>query len=122
MPPSSIVIASIWLASVSLYGLFRFIAEYFSSSQNPFQTGWFAWIALLGLANISSIAIFFLQRPRAQIYYFGSLTLLFVSGTIFYAVLGRSGQQAGAFGAQCISAALIFMIAYLPYRDRFEKK
>jgi len=122
MPPASIIIASIWLAFATLIGLIRFIAEYLNSSQNPIQTVWFVWITLLGLANTASILAFFLQRPKAHIYYFSSLILLFISGTILFMVFTRSGQQAGAFAAQCFSGALIFTISFLPYRDRFAKK
>ncbi len=122
MPPTSIVIASIWLAFGTLFGLAHFTVEYFNSSQNPIQTGWFVWITLLGLTNIVSVVFFFFQKPRAQIYYYGSLIFLFFSGTIFFVVFARSGQQAGAFAAQCLTGALIFTISFLPYRDRFTKK
>ncbi|MEX2579554.1 MAG: hypothetical protein WD342_10905 [Verrucomicrobiales bacterium] len=33
----------------------------------------------------------------------------------------RAAQLAAGFTARCISAILIFTIAYLPYRERFRK-
>lgn len=122
MPPISIVIASFWLASGILLGLARLTAEFLNSSQNPMQIGWFVLIALLGLTNIVSVVFFFFQKPKAHIYYYGSLLLLFISGTVFFVLHAQSGQQVGTFAAQCFASALIFTIAYLPYRDRFTKE
>lgn len=122
MPPTSIVIASIWLVFGSAVGLIRFTAEFYRSSQNPTQIGWFVWITLLGVMNIASIITYFLQWPKAYVYYFFSLIFLFFSGMLFFVFFAQSGQQAGAFTAQCVTAALIFTISYLPYRDRFTKK
>jgi len=122
MPPIPIVIASIWLVSVGLYGLGRFAVEYLNSSQNPIQVSWFVLIMVLGLANVASVLLFFLQKPRAHLFYYGSLFLLFLSGMAFFIGFARSGHQAGAYTAQCLTAALIFTIAYLPYRARFTKR
>ncbi len=122
MPPASIAIASIWLVFGISFGFARFTSEYLNSPQNPIQTAWFVWITLLAFTNLLSIVFFFRQRPTAQIYYYGSLILLFLSGTIFFVTLARSGQLAGTFAAQCFTGALIFTISYLPYRDRFIKR
>lgn len=86
------------------------------------QILWFITITVLTLLNIGALVFYFLRKPQAHLYYYGSLALLFVAGMTFLVLVARSGQQAGAFTAQCATAALIFTISFLPYREQFARK
>jgi hypothetical protein len=126
MPPISIIIVCVWL-SLALFGrCAQFYAEFMDSSRNAGQIAWLILVSLLGLTNfISIIGLWKFSSWSARVFFASSLSLLFFGVVLYataYGVNAKSGALIGKFSGDCIAFMLIYIIGYLPYRNKIQSE